>query len=138
MPENSEVVEARSKQRAASKRATLAKLKKKKRNEREVTINIDGDDLTLLFRAIGMQEYDDLLAKHPPTREQREQGAAYNALTFGPALVAAVSVEPKLTEEDTKEIWESGDWSRGDLGVLWETALAVNFEGFDVPFSGRG
>lgn len=135
---DAEVVQAQEAQRQASKRATRDNLTKKKRSELEVTITLEGEETTLLFRAIGMRAYDDLLALHPPTKEQQALGATYNGDTFGPALVAAVCVEPNLSETETKEMWESDDWSRGDLAVLWEAALEVNMRGFNVPFSKRG
>lgn len=130
--------EVREAQKQASKRATRDNFTKKKRSTLEVPINLDGEETTLLFRAIGMRAYDDLLALHPPTKEQAAAGASYNGDTFGPALVAAVCIEPNLSEADTIEMWESDDWSRGDLAILWEAALEVNMRGFNVPFSGRG
>jgi hypothetical protein len=89
----------------------------------------------LKYRAIGMREYDKLVAKHPPKAEQRAEGASFNIDTFAPALIAAVCVEPEMTEEDAKEIWESPDWSRGDVMVLFRNAVELNNRGLDIPFS---
>lgn len=130
-----DVVEAQAKQREASKRATFSKLKKKKRNEREVSIHVDGEELTMLLRAVSSEEYDALLAKFPPTPEQKREGAAWNVDTFPPALFASVCVEPDLTIEEANELWASDAYSRGDLQTLWEAAIAVVMVGFDVPFN---
>ena len=39
---------------------------------------------------------------------------------------------------DPKEIWDSNDWSRGDVMVLFRQAVELNNRGLDVPFSERG
>lgn len=134
----SEAVEAQSKQRAASKRATLAKLKNKKPREKEVTVTLGDEEMTILLRAISSAEYDALLDEHPPTKDQRAEGATFNSDTFPPALFSRVCVEPKVSYEDALEIWESGGYSRGDIGALWNQSLALIMEGFDVPLSSRG
>lgn len=132
---NADVVESRAKQRAASKRATFAKLSKKARAEREVPVVVAGEELTLLFRAVGAKEYDDLLSAHPPTPKQKLEGATYNLDSFGPALIAAVCAEPNLTEDEAKAIWESADWSRGEIMTLFGNAVEICNQGIDVPFS---
>ena len=136
MPNDGAVQEARAKQRAASKRATFAKLSKKGRAEREVTVQIGDETLTLLFKAISAQEYDNLLSEHPPTPKQKIEGQTYNPDTFAPAIVAAVCAEPDLTEDEAKAIWESPDWSRGELMTLFGNAIEICNQGMDVPFTG--
>lgn len=129
---------ARRKQSAADKRATIEKLKGKAPATQEFSIYIDGDEeLTLKFRAIGAREYDKLVAKHPPKAEQRAEGQSFNIDTFAPALISAVSVEPEITPEDAKEIWNAPEWSRGDLMVLFRNAVELNNRGVDIPFSER-
>jgi hypothetical protein len=142
MTDETKVLSARQKQSQQSKAATLDLLKGKKRAERtfSVYLDVDGEkqELELTFRAIGAQAYDKLVAKHPPKAEQRVEGASFNIDTFGPALIAACSVSPEISEQDAKEIWESEAWSRGDLMVLFRNAVDLNNQGFDIPFIGLG
>lgn len=132
------VVEARAKQREASKKATFDLLRQKKLAEKTFTVHVNGEPLEMTFRAIGHQQYDDLVAKNPPTPEERAEGSSFNTKTFAPALIAAVSVEPELSLAEAKELWNSSDWSRGDLMVLFGNAVEVCNTGFDVPFTGKG
>lgn len=135
--------EARQKQSDSSKRATLEMLKSKTPATAEFSIYLkngtgDQHEVTLKYQSIGMREYDRLVSKHPPKPEQRVDGASFDIDTFAPALIAAVCVEPELTPGDAKEIWDSPDWSRGDLMVLFRNAVDLNNRGLDIPFSANG
>lgn len=136
-------VEARQKQSAGDKRATIDLLKNKPRASTEFTLYITDEDgnqneVTLKYRAIGMREYDKLVSKHPPKPEQRVDGASFDIDSFAPALISAVCVEPEISPEDAKEIWNSPEWSRGDLMVLFRNAVELNNRGLDIPFSANG
>ena len=140
MPTEAKTAEARAKQSSNDKRATLDLLKSKKRSVDEFIIYItDGDgekvEVTLKYQAIGAVEYDKMVAKHPPKSEQRLDGASFNIDTFAPALIARSSVDPEMTEKDAQEIWNSPDWSRGDLMVLFRHAVELNNRGLDIPFT---
>jgi hypothetical protein len=142
MPTQEPSVTVRRKQSAASKRATLDILRSKKRLEKELSLLLpvgDGktEEVTLLFQSIGAQEWDRLIAKHPPTTEQRADGATSNMHTFAPALLSKVCTDPDLSEEEWKEIWNSPDWNRGEVVQLYLTAVELCSTGMDVPFSGR-
>jgi hypothetical protein len=135
--------EARQKQSAADKRATIDQLINKPRSVTEFSIYLsDGNggsnELTLKYQAIGMREYDKLVGKHPPKPDQRADGASFDIDTFAPALIAACAVEPEISTAQAKEIWDSNDWSRGDVMVLFRQAVELNNRGLDVPFSERG
>jgi hypothetical protein len=94
-----------------------------------------GSERGLTLQAIGAAAWSDLLAKHPPTKQQRDQypGLDHNPETFPYAAVAASLGEPddsgvrKLVERISQ-----GQWSR-----LWGACLAVNVGEVSVPFSGR-
>ena len=123
--------------------ATFDALLKKKRREDVVEIKSvgdDGEDLTLLFRmrAIGSRDYDDLVAKYPPTSEQKKQGAIYDHDRFGPALISAVAVSPSLTIDEARQLWNSEDWAGGEVGALFLGALRLCNAGLDVPFNAAG
>lgn len=124
------------------RQASVDLLLKKKRREKTVVINSVDDDgglieLEIRYRAIGAKEYDDLVAAYPPTTGQRKDGASYNVDLFAPALIAAVSLEPKLSFEDAKEIYNSPEWSGGEVGGLFIEALKLCNAGLDVPFTGN-
>lgn len=121
--------------------ATFNDLLHKPARSRELVLRVpndDGDviDLVVNLRAIGAKDYDDLIAKHPPTAEQKKEGGSYNVDTFAPALIAACSHEPKLTPNEAAEIWNSPDWSRGEIMELFLASVEVCSKGLDVPFTG--
>lgn len=143
MANTTEAVEARQKQSEASKTATLDMLKNKARARETFTLYLADEEgiqqeLSLTFQAIGARDYDKLVSKHPPKAEQRVEGASFDIDTFAPALIARCSVEPEMSEKDAKEIWDSPDWSRGDLMVLFRHAVELNNRGLDIPFNANG
>ena len=132
-------VEAQQKQSQASKRATLDQLVGKAPSTTEFSIyfsdgNGGSNELTLKYRAIGMRAYDKLVSEHPP-RALSGRRVLLNLDTFAPALIAACSVEPEITPGEARAIWDSPDWSRGDVMVLFRHAVDVNNRGLDVPFT---
>ena len=125
-----------------SRPATLDDLFKKKRREAVLTLPTTDDagnliELTLRFQAIGSVEYDDLVAKHKPTPQQAKEGAVYNVDTFAPALISAVSLEPRLSVADATAIYTNPDWSGGEVSGLFVGALRLCNSMLDVPFTGR-
>ena len=134
MPEDKTVI-ARRKQSEADKSATLDKLLSKRRATTTFQVMIDDEELDITFQSIGAAAYDKLVSKNPPTAAQRVDGASFNMDTFAPALISACSVTPELSPEDAKAIWESEDWSRGELMVLFRNAVEINNKGFNIPFS---
>lgn len=120
--------------------ATLDELLKKPARTKEVTLKLSGEDgsvheVFIRLKALGSQAYDDLLAEHPPTAEQKKEGSTYNADTFAPALIAACAVEPSMTTSEAKQIWTSDEWSRGEVTELFFACVEVCSKGLDVPFT---
>lgn len=120
--------------------ATFKDLLNKPARVKDVTLAIPDGDGTMIeyvftLRAIGSKAYDVLVGMHPPTAEQKKEQAAYNPDTFGPALISACSVQPHLTPVEAKELWESDEWSRGEVMELFVAAVEVNSKGLDVPFT---
>ena len=143
MPDTGKAAEARQKQSDASKRATIDLLKSKARSTTEFTLYITDEDgeqqeVTIKFQSIGMRDYDKLVAKHPPKAEQRVDGSPFDIDTFAPALIAACSVDPEISLKDAQEIWNSPNWGRGDVMVLFRNAVDLNNRGLDIPFSENG
>jgi len=140
---DAKVQTARRKQAEKSKADILDLMKSKGRSTLEFTLYLTDDtgtkhEVTLKYQAIGMREYDKLVAKHPPKPEQRAEGSSFDIDTFAPALIAAVCVDPEMSEKDAKDIWNSPAWSRGDLMVLFTKAVNINNRGLDIPFSANG
>jgi len=132
----------RAKKSSGPARATLAMLRNKKRLEKELTVMLpveggETEEVSFLFQSIGAQEWDRLVAKYPPTAEQRANGESFNMHKFAPALLSAVCADPKLTEGEWTEIWGSPDWNRGEVVQFYVTAVELCSTGMDVPFSGR-
>ena len=124
------------------RQATAEDLLTKKARSQEWTVSIPGDkgdvEVVMQLVAISSHTYDDLMAAHPPTKEQEKDGNAYNPDTFAPALIAAVIAEPKLTVEQATEIWTSETWNRGELRDLFLACVNICSRGLDVPFTSAG
>lgn len=132
--------ESRQKQSEHDKRATLDQLINKPRSTTEFSLYLsDGNggsnEVTLKFQAIGMRTYDRLVSKHPPKPEQRAEGSSFDIDSFAPALIAACSVDPEISPAEAKKLWDSDDWSRGDVMVLFRQAVELNNRGLDIPFN---
>jgi hypothetical protein len=127
--------------KAARRRpATFADLMNKKRRQEDVVINTVDDDgydveLVLRYQALGAKQFDDLIAKYPPNAKQKNEGMAYNPDTFGPALVAAVSIDPVLSVEQAQSLIESQGWSTGEANTLTGEAMRICQVGAGVPFT---
>jgi hypothetical protein len=105
------------------------------------------------FRAIGRKAFERLKEDHPATAEQqkeaREAGLAaglepeqarihWDADKFPPALVAAASLEPKISHDEAWELFHvSEDWNEAELVSLFLAALAAQ-QGRDVADLGKG
>lgn len=90
------------------------------------------------FEAITSGAYDDLVAAHPPSREDKERGGNWNSKTFPPALVAKTIVQPKLTYEQAYELSVAPNWASGEFMDLFLAANKATMAGFEVPFSDNG
>lgn len=125
------------------KPATFKALIGKPPRTKEVILKVPDDEgnvieHVLLLRAIGSKAYDVLVSMHKPTPEQKNEGAAYNPDTFGPALISACSLDPHLTPNEAKELWDSDEWSRGEVMDVFSSAVEVCSKGLDVPFTEPG
>lgn len=89
---------------------------------------------TFTFKSIGRRAYEELMLDHAPTKDQIAEAKktagggepAFNTDTFPPALIFASCIDPMLTEEDVKEIWEGDSWSQNETTTLFVTALDAN------------
>lgn len=120
--------------------ATMKDLLHKPARMKEVVLTVPDSDGAMVeyvvrLRAIGSKAYDTLVSMHPPNAEQKKEGATYNPDTFGPALISACALEPSMTPNEAKELWESEEWSRGEVMELFVAAVEVCSKGLDVPFT---
>lgn len=79
----------------------------------------------LTFRALPRPVLEELIAQHPPTEQQAEEGAIFKADTFPAALVAAASVDG-MSREEAEELLNG--WSAPDANALWDAAWQVQQE----------
>lgn len=116
--------------------ASVAQLLKKPVRTKLLTLTLGDDEVQVKVKALGAKAYDELLAKHPPTRKQKEDNGVYNMDTFAPELLSLCMVEPEISKEEAIDLWASPDWSRGELMDLFFGCVEVNNKGLDVPFKG--
>ena len=95
---------------------------------------------TFKFKALGRDVLEAMEKAYPVTREQLEDYRAtqkrmgrpatdpptHDVDEFPPALIAASCVSPVIPLEKAKELWNSENWSKAELGALFQTAWAVN------------
>jgi hypothetical protein len=118
--------------------------KPKRTSEFQITLaDADGKPAkrTMVYKAISATEYDDLVTQNPPTAKQLQEspaGVAFNINTFAPALISAVSHQPKLTYAQAEQLYNAPDWSGGEVSTLFYNAQRVCNQGLDVPFNERG
>ncbi|MFJ3201020.1 hypothetical protein [Streptomyces sp. NPDC086989] len=81
------------------------------------------------FEALGDRAWSDLIAAHPP----KEKGNAFDPETFAPALIAACAIDPVMSVDQVKELFDVLNHAQRD--VLWQGAFDVNTEATGIPFS---
>jgi hypothetical protein len=94
------------------------------------------------FRDPGRRKFDALVDACPPTDKDKEdakvtgQGQpSWNPEVFVPGLLALTALDPPLTLEEAKEIYDT--WGRGDVEALFNTALQACLEQASIPFTRR-
>lgn len=97
------------------------------------------ESVTFVFKALGRKVVEVLMKKHRPTASQvaefqeilEDQGLPkqtlqFNEDTFPPALLSACCVTPKMTTEEAQALWDSENFSRGDLSAMFQSAWNIN------------
>lgn len=82
----------------------------------------------LTIRALPPAEFEELVAAHPSSKEQRDKNgpaAVWNVDTFVPALLAAC-VDSDMTADDWTEVTSKGPMATGEVAALFQAALQVN------------
>ncbi|MGW2022022.1 hypothetical protein [Streptomyces decoyicus] len=86
---------------------------------------LDAASEFLFFRALPRPVLEELIGQHPPTEQQAEEGAIFNADTFPAALVAAASVDG-MSRAEAEELLNG--WSTPDANDLWDAAWQIQQE----------
>ncbi|MET8677072.1 hypothetical protein ABZW18_05590 [Streptomyces sp. NPDC004647] len=91
------------------------------------TVRAELDDASdfLTFLALPRPVLEELIAAHPPTEQQAEEGAVFNPDTFPAALISAASFDG-MSQDEAAELLAS--WSAPDANLLWEAAWQVQQE----------
>ena len=79
------------------------------------------------FKGIGRRQWADLLAEHPPTKQQKllDRNAPYDD-TFEYAAIAASCVQPAMTVEQVRALDASGAVDVQGWNELWSSCLRAN------------
>ncbi len=80
--------------------------------------------VTFTIRSVSRRAWADLLAKYPPSKEQRRAGHDHDPAAFPVAAVAACTQDPAMTYEQAanlSDVLAAGEWNK-----LWVTALQLN------------
>ena len=102
---------------------------------REIEDRIEDAKTAFRFVAIGRRKWADLVALHPPSKDdlKRDARADINSATFPIAAVAASCADPKMSEDEARRLemaLNDTQWQR-----LWSDCLEVNLGGLATPKS---
>ena len=91
----------------------------------DVEALMDEATVEFVFAEVGQRRWSELLKSHPPTKEQRAEGARnFNPETFPVAAMAASCVQPEgATEEHFQRAFD--EWG-GQFNLLWTTCMEAN------------
>lgn len=101
----------------------------------ELETRLGENQVEFVFESVGARRWADLLAEHPPTKDQRMAipNVEFNPDTFPAAVVALSACEPKLSLAQARALESQltvTEWS-----LLWGAALEANIGGDAVPKS---
>jgi len=102
---------------------------------RAVEAEIEAAKVDFRFRAVGSRVWFDLLAAHPPTKEQvkARPNLDHNPDTFMAAVMAESCVDPEMTVEDATELL--GEVHPSQRDELWGTCVGLNRGDAGIPKS---
>lgn len=82
----------------------------------------DAAAIVLRFQALPRPDFEALKRAHPPTEEQAEDGAAFNAETLAPELISAASLDG-ITVDEARGYLDT--WAAGEAVELYEAAFGI-------------
>lgn len=121
----------------SKKKSLMDALGSKKRRTSTMKMTIDGTEYEWTFQALSGIEMDKLRAKHPATAAQKRENpnATLNLDTYHPAFLAACSLNPEITVDEAKDLFENENISGGELESIIMECYKVNNEGLGIPFT---
>lgn len=90
-------------------------------------------EIVFRFRGLSSKRYSDLMLEHKAAEDDPDAIDGLNWNTYPAALIAACSVDPKMTFEKAEELCDTVTHRQWD--DLFATALACNRNQVSVPFS---
>jgi hypothetical protein len=101
----------------------------------ELEAEIEAAKRPFRFKAVGKRAWADLLAQHPPTKDQARDHPRldHNPETLPAAAIAATCVDPVITPEQAAQLEQALNLTQFE--VLWAACLEVNVGGGDSPKS---
>ncbi len=98
----------------------------------ELQVEIEAETVTFVFRALRRKDYRKLIADHPPSDDDAEEGFDFNPETLGPELISRSAIDPEMTLAEVENLWD--EWDDGTVTEIYSVALLVNKEVRDIPF----
>jgi hypothetical protein len=101
----------------------------------DLEAEIDAAKIEFRFRSIGHRAWADLMAAHPPTKEQLKVLGRidHNPLTFPSAAIAASCIDPAMTDDDVTQLERLLNDTQFNL--LFVRCVEANTGGMDTPKS---
>ena len=106
------------------------------RRIRDVEAELRAGETEFTFQAIGKSTWRNLLAEHPPTKEQKELGMDHNPETFAPVVMARSLIDPFPGEGDEAVAEVEALLEKLtvlQVGKLWTACMAANVDGGNAP-----
>lgn len=95
-----------------------------KRRVDELQAEIEASEKEFTFQGLGQRGFFDLKRQHPPKEADVKQGLDVHMETFAPALIAACSLEPKVSAEQAQKMLDR--FPLGEFQKLFDAAFASN------------
>jgi hypothetical protein len=92
---------------------------------------MDAATVEFTIRSTSRQKWADLLAKHPPSKEERRAGHDHDPKRFPVAAVAECTQAPEMTVQQAAQLADvlpAGEWNK-----LWLAVLGLNVTGTPAP-----
>lgn len=97
---------------------------------RAIEEDLDSSALAFRLRGIGRNAFRRLIAEHPPGDGQ---GGMFDPDSMAPHLIAACSVDPKMTADEVRDLADV--LTDGQYESLWNAAFDCCREVSGVPFN---
>lgn len=135
MSEDSEKVRIRREQAEHDKKSVRSIFLEKKRREEKTKIQFGNEVIEIKALALSDPQIRKIRDQHPPRKgDVGDSNLGFNAKTFPAHFMSETYIEPELSREEWQGLWDSEDWSAGEIQALFDWAWGVSMKGFNVPF----